>query len=86
MLAAHPTDTPDNRPADLSLPDSAFLPHLSRPTAPCHGVRVLREMRDRSGGPNLLVRALALLLALLLAAPLTVLALRALGRALDLAW
>jgi hypothetical protein len=43
-------------------------------------------MRDRSGGPNLLVRALALLLALLLAAPLTVLALRALGRALDLAY
>ena len=28
-------------------------------------------MRDRSGGPNLAVRALALLLALLLAAPLT---------------
>ena len=52
----------------------------------CHRVRVLSDMRNRSGAPNLLMRALALLLALLLAGPLTVLVVRAaaaaLGRAL----
>ena len=51
----------------------------------CHRGRVLGEMRDRSGGPNLLVRALALLLALVLAGPLTVAVLRGLSRALGLA-
>lgn len=40
-------------------------------------------MRDRSGGPNVLMRALALLLALLLAGPLTLLLLRALAGAID---
>ena len=42
-------------------------------------------MRDRSGAPNRLMRALALLIALLLAAPLTLLVLRAVARAFDLA-
>ena len=42
-------------------------------------------MRDRSGGPNLLVRALALLLALVLAGPLTVAALAAAARAIGYA-
>ena len=42
-------------------------------------------MRDRTGGPNVLVRGLALLLALLLAGPLTVLLARALVGVLDLA-
>ena len=51
----------------------------------CHRGRVLGEMRDRSGGPNLLVRALALLLALVLAGPLTVAVLRGLARAVGLA-
>jgi len=51
----------------------------------CHGGPVLGEMRDRSGGPRLLVRALALLLALVLAGPLTVLVLRAAARAIGLA-
>ena len=37
---------------------------------------MLREMRGRHGGPHLGVRALALVLALLLAFPLTVLLLR----------
>lgn len=36
-----------------------------------HRTGVLGEMRNSSGGPNLAVRALALLVALLLAAPLT---------------
>ena len=52
----------------------------------CHRDLVLSELRNRAGGPNAVVRALALLLALLLAGPLTVLALRAalaaLGRVL----
>ena len=51
----------------------------------CHRGGVLGEMRDRSGGPNLLVRALALLLALVLAGPLTVLVLQAAARAIGLA-
>ncbi len=51
----------------------------------CDAGRVLREMRDRTGAPTVLVRALALLLALLLAGPLTVLLVRALVSALDLA-
>ena len=42
-------------------------------------------MRDRSGGPNRRTRALALLLALLLAGPLTVLVLRVLAQAVDAA-
>lgn len=40
-------------------------------------------MRDRSGGPNVLMRALALLLALLLAGPLMLLLLRAAASAID---
>ena len=51
----------------------------------CHRGGVLGEMRDRSGGPNLLVRALALLLALVLAGLLTVLVLQAAARAIGLA-
>ncbi len=43
---------------------------------------VLNRMRNRSGGPSVLIRALALLLALLLAGPLTLLLLRAAVRAL----
>ena len=73
----------------MSLPRSRFLPGArSRPSGPrlCHRVRVLSDMRNRSGAPNALMRALALLLALLLAGPLTVLVVRAavsaLGRAL----
>lgn len=46
---------------------------------------MLSEMRDRSGAPNRVVRALALLLVLLLAGPLTVLLCRAAVKALDLA-
>ena len=46
---------------------------------------MLGEMRDRSGGPSLPVRLLALLLALLLAGPLTLLLLRAAVRAVRLA-
>lgn len=40
-------------------------------------------MRDRSGGPSLPVRALALLLAALLASPLVVLVLRSAVQVLD---
>lgn len=39
----------------------------------CHRDGVLSQMRDRRGGPNVRMRALALLLCLLLAGPLTVL-------------
>lgn len=46
---------------------------------------MLQGLRDRSGSPNVAVRALALLLALLLAGPLTVLVVRAAARALGLA-
>jgi len=70
----------------LSLPGSGFLPAgRSCPSWPrlCHGVRVLSDMRNRSGAPNALMRALALLLALLLAGPLTVLVVRAALTALD---
>ena len=42
-------------------------------------------MRDRSGRPNLRIRALAVLVALLLAGPLTVFLLRAAAKVLDLA-
>ncbi len=52
----------------------------------CDRGRVLGDMRDRTGAPNLLMRALALLLALLLAGPLTALLLRFAWSALDLAF
>ena len=42
-------------------------------------------MRDRSGGPNLRVKLLAIVVALLLAGPLTLLVLQAAARVLDLA-
>lgn len=42
-------------------------------------------MRDRDGGPRVRVRLLALVVALLLAGPLTVLVLQAAKRVLDLA-
>ncbi len=51
----------------------------------CDRGRVLSEMRDRRGAPTLLMRALALLLALLLAGPLTALLVRFALSALDLA-
>lgn len=41
--------------------------------AVCDAARVLRELRAHHGGPHLGTRLLALALALLLAAPLTVL-------------
>ena len=81
MLCAHARCPWCNRPPALSLPDSAFL--LDRPV--CDLLEVLSEMRDRSGAPNRVVRALALLLVLLLAGPLTVLLYRAAAKALDLA-
>ena len=51
----------------------------------CDPGRVLGQMRDRSGGPNLGVKLLALVVALLLAGPLTLLVLEAAARVLDLA-
>lgn len=47
---------------------------------------MLSGMRDTSGGPKLRVRLLALLVALLLGAPLTAAVLRGLEAALRLAW
>ncbi len=46
---------------------------------------MLSEMRNHSGGPNWRMRLLAVVLALLLAAPLTTLVVQAAVRALDLA-
>lgn len=47
---------------------------------------MLSEMRDRRGGPNRRMRLLALVLALLLAGPLTALVLQGAARALSAAW
>jgi len=63
----------------MSLSGSGFL----LDTQLWHRRHVLREMRDRSGGPSLPVRALALLLAALLASPLVVLVLRSAVQVLD---
>ena len=49
------------------------LQRRSLPGSVCHSPLVLRGMRARHGGPHVGMRALALVLALLLAAPLTVL-------------
>lgn len=46
---------------------------------------MLGSMRDRSGGPNLAIKLLAILVALLLAGPLTILVIRAAAKVLDLA-
>lgn len=42
-------------------------------------------MRDSRGGPNLRIRLLAILVALLLAGPLTLFVVQLLGKVLDLA-
>ena len=71
-----------NRQIDLSVPDSRkFLqgvvrrnPAASWPAA-CDPGRVKSSLRDRRGNPNVAVRALALLIALLVAGPAIALAL-----------
>ena len=50
-----------------------------------HSDGVLSEMRNSRGGPNWGMRVLAVLLALLLAGPLTVFLLQAAAKVLDLA-
>ena len=50
-----------------------------------HSGGVLSEMRDDRGGPNFRMRVLAVVLALLLAGPLTVFLLQAAVKVLDLA-
>ncbi len=56
------------------------------PEPVCHAGDVLSRMRDSSGGPNLRMRLLAVVVALLLAGPLTAALVKgaaaALGRAL----
>ena len=47
---------------------------------------MLSEMRDQRGGPNRRMRLLALVLALLLAGPLTALVLQGAVRMLSAAW
>ena len=47
---------------------------------------MLSEMRDKRGGPNRRMRVLALVLALLLAGPLTALVLQGAVRVLSAAW
>ncbi len=51
----------------------------------CHPRRVLSSLRGPSGGPSLLVRVLALVVALLLAGPLTVAMFRGAAAAVRLA-
>lgn len=51
----------------------------------CHPGGVLSSMRDSRGGPNLGIKLLAIVVALLLAGPLTLLVLRAAAKVLDLA-
>jgi hypothetical protein len=47
---------------------------------------VLTQMRDKRGGPNRRMRVLALVLALLLAGPLTALLVQGAARVLSAAW
>ena len=47
---------------------------------------MLSEMRDKRGGPNHRMRVLALVLALLLAGPLTALLVQGFARVLSAAW
>ena len=47
---------------------------------------MLTQMRDRRGGPNRRMRLLALVLALLLAGPLTALLVQGAARVLSVAW
>ena len=70
-------DTCANGQPDLSVPGSTSGPGRRRGGSWEHGP-VLRELRGGHGGPHLGTRALALVLALLLAAPLTVLVWRVL--------
>ncbi len=51
----------------------------------CHAGRVLSRMRDETGAPNLRMRLLALVVALLLGGPLTVALLRGAAAAVRLA-
>ena len=52
----------------------------------CHRVPMLGALRDSSGRPNLAIRALALLVALLLATPLTLWLYGVLGDVVDWAY
>ena len=52
-------------------------------SCPWHPGGVLSEMRNSQGGPNWGLRVLAVVLALLLAGPLTILVLQGLLRLLD---
>ena len=76
-----------NRQVGLSLPGSGCL-LLSAATAPQVGAAyagpVLSGLRDSSGRPNLRVKVLAVVVALLLAGPLTVALLRGLMAVVDL--
>lgn len=47
---------------------------------------MLTQMRDKRGGPNRRMRVLALVLALLLAGPLTALLVQGAARILSVAW
>ncbi len=47
---------------------------------------MLTQMRDKRGGPNRRMRLLALVLALLLAGPLTALLVQGAARMLSVAW
>ena len=81
MPAAHAAAIRCNRQIDLSLPGSRFLLLVSGRGGRRRAWQarwVLGSMRDRRGGPSAGSRLLALLVALLLAGPLTYLVLRAL--------
>jgi hypothetical protein len=73
---------PDSRSL-LSAGDLADQPRQGAAHGTLAGV--LSQMRDQRGGPNLGLKLLALLVALLLAGPLTVFLLQALSKVVQLA-
>jgi hypothetical protein len=82
VLSTQGADGRCNRQVALSLPGSRkFLPAATA-RAPYPG-SVLSALRDRNGRPNLRVKLLALVVALMLAGPLTVLVVRLVAGAVD---
>ena len=85
MPAAHARAAPgqlSSRPESSRLKDAD---PAARPFAVCHARGVLSSMRGPSGGPNLRMRLLAVLVALLLAGPITAALVRAAVAAFRLA-
>ena len=76
-LSLRLADTLGNRQTDLSVPDSPSEP------PPWHAGRVLGSMRGPDGRPTGFVRVVGVVVALLLALPLTALAAQGLEKLVD---